>query len=149
MTTCTGKCHLCMENRHTKWCSVTPVFVCTQSLFCPILWDPVDCSSPGSSVHGILQARILEQIAIFFSRGSFWPRDQTHISCISCIHSQILFHWATRGSPSALDKIHWIHWIVQTKLRVWKKPFKPLRSVYLTICKFYLKKKKRTTTNKS
>ena len=47
------------------------------------------------------------------------------------------------GSPSALDKIHWIHWIVQTKLRVWKKPFKPLRSVYWTICKFYLKKKKK------
>ena len=37
---------------------------------CPTLWDPVDCSPPGSSVHGILQARILEWVAIFFSRES-------------------------------------------------------------------------------
>ena len=51
----------------------------TQS--CPTLCDPKDCSSPGSSVHGILQARILEWVAIL-SRGSSLPRDQTHISCI-------------------------------------------------------------------
>ena len=37
---------------------------------CPTLWDPIDCSLPGSSVHGILQARILECVAILFSRGS-------------------------------------------------------------------------------
>ena len=46
----------------------------------PILCNPMDCSPPGSSVHGILQARILERIAIPFSRGSFQPRDQTQIS---------------------------------------------------------------------
>ena len=40
---------------------------------CPTLWNPTDCSLPGSSVHGILQARILEWVAIPFSRGSFWP----------------------------------------------------------------------------
>ena len=44
--------------------------------------DPRDCSPPGSSVHGILQARILEWVAIFFSGGSSWPRDQTRISLI-------------------------------------------------------------------
>ena len=43
----------------------------------------MDCSLPGSSVHGILQARILEWIAISFSRGSSWPRDQTRVSCIT------------------------------------------------------------------
>jgi len=43
----------------------------------------MDCSSPGSSVHGISQARILEWVAISFSRGSSQPRDQTHISCIA------------------------------------------------------------------
>ena len=43
------------------------------------------CSPPGSSVHGILQARILEWAAISSSRGSSWPRDQTHIFCASCI----------------------------------------------------------------
>ena len=49
---------------------------------CPALCDPMDCSLPGSSVHGILQARILEWVAMPFSRGSSQPRDQTHISCI-------------------------------------------------------------------
>ena len=42
--------------------------------------DPMDCSPPGSSIHGILQARILEWVAMPSSRGSSWPRDQTHIS---------------------------------------------------------------------
>jgi len=41
----------------------------------------LDCSPPGSSVNGILQARILEWVAISFSRGSSQPRDQTHVSC--------------------------------------------------------------------
>ena len=40
------------------------------------LYDPVDCSPPGSSIHGILQARLLEWVAIAFSRGSSWPRDE-------------------------------------------------------------------------
>ena len=43
------------------------------------LCDPVDCSPPGSSVHEILQARILEWVAISFSKGSYLPRDQAHI----------------------------------------------------------------------
>ena len=51
---------------------------------CPTLCDPTDSSSPGSSVHGILQARILEWVDMPSSRGSSWPRDQTHI-CSSCI----------------------------------------------------------------
>ena len=48
-----------------------------------MLCDPMDCSRPGSSVHGILQVRILESVAILFSSGSFWPRDQTQVSCIA------------------------------------------------------------------
>ena len=48
---------------------------------CSILCEPMDCSPPGSSIHGILQARILEEVAIPFSRGSSWPRDQTWVSC--------------------------------------------------------------------
>ena len=50
---------------------------------CPTLCDPMDCSPPGSSVHGILQARILEWVAIPFSRGSSQPKDLTQVSCIS------------------------------------------------------------------
>ena len=49
----------------------------------------MDCSLPGSSVPGILQARILEWVAMSFSRGSSWLRDQTHTSCVSCIGSQV------------------------------------------------------------
>ena len=66
---------------------------------CPILWDPVECSPPSSSVHGIFQARILEGVAIPFSRGSSQPRDQTPISCIS---RWVLYHWATREVPNQL-----------------------------------------------
>ena len=63
---------------------------------CPTLCNPMDCSIAGSSFHGILQARVLEWVAISFSRGSSWPRDLTHISCIS---RQILYHWATMEAP--------------------------------------------------
>ena len=55
---------------------------------CPILCDPMDCSPPGSSVHGILQTRILEWAAIPFSRGSSQPRDRTQVSTFTV--------WATR-----------------------------------------------------
>ena len=49
------------------------------------LCNPRDCSPPGSAVHGILQAGILEWVAIPFSRGSSWPRDQTRFFCVFCI----------------------------------------------------------------
>ena len=61
------------------------------------LFDPVDCSLPGSSVHGILQARILEWVAISFSRGSSQPRDWI---CVSRIAGRLFTIWATRESPS-------------------------------------------------
>ena len=55
-----------------------------------ITWKyPVECSPPGSSVHGILQARTLEYVTISYSRGSSQPRDGTHISCTG---RQILYH---------------------------------------------------------
>ena len=60
---------------------------------CLTLCNPTDCSPPGSSVHGISQARILEQVAISYSSGSFWPRDQTCVFCVSCIGRWILYHW--------------------------------------------------------
>ena len=61
---------------------------------CPTLCDPVDCSPPGSSVHGILQAGILEWVAISFSRGSSWPKDRTQVSRIA---GRLFNFWATRG----------------------------------------------------
>ena len=61
------------------------------------LCDPMDCSLPGSSVHGILQARILEWVAILFSKRSSWLRDWTWLSCIA---SRFFTVWATReGAP--------------------------------------------------
>ena len=63
----------------------------TQS--CPTLCGSMDYSPPGSSIHGILQARILEWVAIPFCRGSSWPRDRTQVSCIGVRFFTI---WATR-----------------------------------------------------
>ena len=63
---------------------------------CPTLWDPMDCSPSGSSFVGILQARILEWVAMSSSRGSSQPRYQTHISCIA---RQILYCLSHQGSP--------------------------------------------------
>ena len=56
---------------------------------CPTLCDPMDCSPPGSSVHGFLQAGILEWVAMPSSRGSSRLRDQTHVSYVSCIGRQV------------------------------------------------------------
>ena len=58
---------------------------------CLILFDPIDYNLPGCSV--ILQAGILELVAISYSRASSQPRDQTHISCVSCISRQVLYHF--------------------------------------------------------
>ena len=69
----------------------SPIVLVTQS--CPILCDPMDCSPPDSSVHGILQARILEWVAIPFSRGSSWPRDWTQVSWIT---GRFFTIWATK-----------------------------------------------------
>ena len=63
----------------------------TWSTFC----NPMDCSPPGSSIHGIFQARILEWVIIFFSRGSFRPRDWIHVSYISWTGRRILYHCIT------------------------------------------------------
>ena len=60
---------------------------------CPTLWDPMDCSPPGSSVHGIFQARILESVAIPSSNGSSWPRDWIQVSCIA---GELFAVWAAR-----------------------------------------------------
>ena len=63
---------------------------------CPTLCGPMDCSLPGSSVHRIFQAIVLEWIAISFSSGSSWPRDRTWVSRIVDRRFTI---WATSGVP--------------------------------------------------
>ena len=61
--------------------------ICVRAQSCPTLFNPMDCSPLGFSVHGILQARILEWVTIPFSRGSSQPRDWT------CIGRWVLYHW--------------------------------------------------------
>ena len=63
--------------------------LCAQ--LCPALWDPMNCSPPDSSVHGVFQARVLEWVAISYSRGSSWSKDQTRVSCVSRIGRKILY----------------------------------------------------------
>ena len=75
-----------MEQTAPKVIVYYPMCVHAKSLqSCPTLCDPVDCSLPESSVHGILQARILEWVAMLSSRGSSLPRDRICISCSSCL----------------------------------------------------------------
>ena len=63
---------------------------------CLTLCDPMDWSLPGSCVHGILQARILEWVAISFSRGSSRPRNWTQVSCTA---GRFFTFWTTREAP--------------------------------------------------
>ena len=74
-----------------KGYNVLCVCICAQ--LCPTLCDSPDCSPPGSSVLGISQARILEWVAVSFSRGLSRPRDQTHVACIV---GGFFTVWATR-----------------------------------------------------
>ena len=76
---------------------------------CPTLCNPMDCSLPGSSLHGILQARVLEWVAISFSRGSSWPRDWTQVSRIPGKRFNL---WATREAHQyiILSNLKYIFW---------------------------------------
>ena len=70
------------------------LYISSDAQLCLTLCNPMYCSLPGSSVYGIFQARLLEWVVISFSRGSSWPRDQTHVSYVSSIGRQILYLWA-------------------------------------------------------
>ena len=90
------------------WC------VCGQLLSCvQVFATLIDCNSPGSSIHGIFQVRILEWVAISFFRGSSWPRDRTCISCVSCIGRWILYHWPTSEAQLSGRHTNWAaRWIL-------------------------------------
>ena len=102
---------------------------------CPTLCDPMDCSLPGFSVHGILQARVLEWGAIAFSRGSSRPRDRNWVSCIGGRHFNL---WATREAPKkTLRKVPIYHMQTEHLLKealcslyiVSLKPVPPLKLI--------------------
>ena len=96
---------------------------------CPILCDPMDCSPPGSSVHGILQARTLEWVAIFFSRESSQARDRTRVSLIS---GRFFTVWATRKPCWHALKYLLIHVFVLNKTMLYSW-------FILALMEFYLK----------
>ena len=81
----------CIWNNHNAHCMKDSESEVAQS--CPTLCNPMNSSLPGSAVHGIFQARILEWGAISFSRGTSQPRDQTPVSCIADRHFTV---WTTR-----------------------------------------------------
>ena len=81
--------------RIEKWSEVKGAQLCLT------LCDPMDCSPSGSSVHGVLQARILEWVAIPSSRGSSQSRDRICTSYVSCIAGRFLTCWAIEEAPSA------------------------------------------------
>ena len=89
---------------HSVWQEVSRSICVSAKLLqlCLILCDPMDYSPPGSSVHGSLQARMLEWVAMPSSRGSSLARDRTCISYVSCIGRWVLYHWYHLGSP-------WVH----------------------------------------
>ena len=76
--------------------------LCLVTQTCPMLCSPLDCSPPGSSVHGIFSGKNPGVVAISFSRGPFWPRDQTHVCFVSCIAGRVSTYWATGKAPVLL-----------------------------------------------
>ena len=93
---------ICRDS-YTYVCISISIYVYTCVLVvqsCLTLWDPMDCSLSGSSVHGILQARILDWVAIPFSKGSSQPRSRTQVSCTA---GRFFIIWVTREAHLCLS----------------------------------------------
>ena len=106
-------CHRAHRRRHGQ-CTTSPQFwslhgphllgSCLAAQSCPTLCDPLDCNPPCSPVL-VFQARTLELVIISSYRESLLPRDQTHVSCYSCIGRQILYRVSHQGSINHKDKL--------------------------------------------
>ena len=94
----------------------TFLYLCARACMWLVVSDcgPTDCSPPGSSVHGILQERGLEWVAIPFARGSSWPRDQTRVSCIA---GRFFTIWATVPLYRLTDVAVWV--LIQKAWDLW------------------------------
>ena len=116
---------------------------CLVTKSCPTLCNPMNYSPPGSLVHGIFQARILEWVAISFSRGSSWPRDQTLVFCTA---HRFFTDWATREAQwtqkenwsvtESSPKTTWLHWLhvsVSSHLYTMKLNFLIQKSIEATL----------------
>ena len=100
-----------MEFSNLWWSRILQVLLPCRTLvaqLCLTLCYPMDYSPPGFSVHGILQAKILERVAILFSRGFSWLRDQTWVSCTA---GRFFTIWTTRETQDTILKAHKIGYI--------------------------------------
>ena len=114
----------------------------------------MDCSLPGSSIHGISQTRILEWVALPFSRGSSWSGDRTHVSFLAGL---FFYHWATREAPMWLKQLKFVFsqfkrldgsdfhflwafspWIVDISFFVCPHMAFPLCASIFGVCVFYV-----------
>ena len=92
---------------HSEESMVSCVCVCTCAVNCADSCDPMDCSPPGSSVHRILQERILDWVAMPSSRGSFQTRDRMCVSYIPCIGRLVLYQLSRWEAPvSCLEELN-------------------------------------------
>ena len=90
--------------------------LCSVTQSCPALCDPMDYSPPGSSVLGIFQTRVLERVVISSSRGSSRPKDQTCVSCVSCIWQEDSLPLSHVGSPQSHR-----HLFINSVLLFWRE----------------------------
>ena len=91
---------------------------------CLTLCNPMDCSPSGSSVHGILQVRILEWVAIPSSRESSQPRARTHSSYVSCIGRWVFYHWHhLEAQVSRVPKLISLDMTCRVKFNIYKVKF--------------------------
>ena len=102
------RCFWKLWSKVTSWV-IIGLFQCSSAVLSSVwLCNPIDCSLPGSSVHGIFQARVLEWVAISYARWSSWPNDQTWVSGLSWIGRHICYQWANwkalRGDCLILNK---------------------------------------------
>ena len=97
------------SNPDSYFTSTSTPCCCLFAQSCPTLCDSMDYSLLGSSVHGISQARILEWVAIPFSRGSSQPRDRTLVFYMG---RRILYHWATREVHYYCYDYYYLQWIL-------------------------------------
>ena len=98
---------------------------------CPTLCDPRDYSLPGSSVQGVLQVRIVEWVAVPFSRGSFRPRNWTGVFCIA---GGFFTSWATRKALSlAYSLLNIYYWLLQVWILVQQCAYEYMHKYILKI----------------
>ena len=124
----TGICSFCKDNNFLKcfskcFCFITEIHACMYrynwqnesevAQSCPTLFEPMDCSLPGSSVHGIFQARVLEWVAISFSRG-ISPTQESNLCLLHC--GQMLYHLSHQGRHTHTHTHTQFHWSIVLSL---------------------------------